>query len=258
LGGVAVDSSGNFYVANASTSSLSPSDVIEYSSGGGSVVNTFLQKLHHPVNVAISNGYLWVVDQDMPPTLGCSGNSAVFAYPINAGQNPPSAGAACDPDGNGYPIMGVALSGDNVLISTSSVGDVFPPPQGSCPGVADEYVLVNPLHNLLIAPFTLSNNAQAWGLSFDTSGNFYASDYCNNAIEKYAYAPIANFTNIGQVPGTFNAPTFETISSDDLLAVPNPGNGANGYVTEISIGGVTPPITITNSLQGPIGAAAGP
>lgn len=255
VGGMTVDSSGNLYVANASPKDAGTvPEVLEYSPGGVQLVNTFTNMLSHPVNVAVGGGYLWVVDQDDHFPTGAT--TGIFVYSLSAGQNPPLYVAFADPSENtNLPMHGAVYDSGNLIVSDSSVGDVFPPPVQDCPGTVDVYELINPLVLPLIRVLDLSNNAQAWGLAIDSQANLYASDFCTNNVEEYQPP---SFNNIGKVTGTFSDPVYETISSDNLLAVPSAGNGTNGYVTVIQLESVLPPDTITNGLEGPIGAVAGP
>ena len=88
VGGIAVDSSGNVYVANGSGG-----DVLEYAPGAASLVQTYSKGLADPSDVAVANGTLYVADR---------GNAAngyaqqVLEYPV----------------GNGTPSLGIAGIGN--------------------------------------------------------------------------------------------------------------------------------------------------
>ena len=252
-GGIGVDpTSGNVFVASAGATPK----VLEYSPGAAGVINTFSQGIFHPVNVAVEGGYLWVADQDNTASH-CTSNSQVILYSLSGGQNPPPIPGVCDPDQN-MPLHGIAVdSSGGLFITTSGTADVYPPPPSGCPGTSDAYWIPNPLHLPLYEPVNLTANEQAWGATIDSSENFYVSDYCGNSVETYG-GVTTGFAHTGKIVGSFSEPLYETISSDNLLAVPNAGNGLTGFVDVFTVGSALPPVTITKSLVGPIGAAAGP
>jgi hypothetical protein len=67
-----------------------------------------------------------------------------------------------------------------------------------------------------------------------------------------------NWTYLGKVPGTYNAPLFLTIHNH-LLAIPSGASmlsGSPGSVAVIDLTKHAANVTITKGLQYPIGAAA--
>jgi hypothetical protein len=58
VGGLAVDPSGNVYVANGSAG-----NVLEFAPGGTSLLQTYSLGLYHPIDVAVANRTLYVADQ---------------------------------------------------------------------------------------------------------------------------------------------------------------------------------------------------
>lgn len=248
VGGIAVDSSGNVYVANGSGG-----DVLEYAPGAASLVQTYSKGLADPSDVAVANGTLYVADR---------GNAAngyaqqVLEYPVgNATPSLGIAGIGNPPDDNeGIAINPTANKG--TFFASAGTPNVVPF-SGGCSGSTS--TVGDDLFPTLWLNVPLSNNVQAPGLAFDAAGNLYASDPCNNDVAIYSDAT-ETWTYTGKVQGTFNAPLFLTIDGQ-YLAVPSSGNTQMpqpGYVTVIDLSGNTSTITITNGLQHPIGAAVGP
>lgn len=83
----------------------------------------------------------------------------------------------------------------------------------------------------------------------------YQSDRCTDTI--FTLNPPYYSPPPGTVPGTYSEPVYSTISPDGLLCVPNANGGSSGYATIMPLTGAVP-VTITNGLVGPTGAAAGP
>lgn len=243
VGGVDVDPSGDVYVANGGDG-----DVLEYSPGAISVIDTYSRGLVNPVAVAVANNTLYVSDRGN----GCGGQQVV-EYPVG---NPNSPSGVAGPGGCPSSInAGVTVEPDDGNFWTSASSLTAIPPSTGCPG--SDLVAKNVLPTLWVV-ITLSNNAQAWGLAFDSGGNLYASDFCNNDVNIYSGSG-ATWNYTGKVPGTFNAPLFQTIHNE-VLAVPSAGNAQSvvpGYATVIDLTDDTAPMTITNGLQHPVGAAVG-
>jgi hypothetical protein len=247
-GGIAVDASGNVYVANGSGG-----NVLEYAPGGASLVKTYSQGLADPSAVTVANGTLYVADR------GSASNGyaqQVIEYPV--GNPNPSlgiAGVGSAPDLNeGIAVNPTATQG-TFFASASTMTMI--PFNGGCSGNSD--TVANDIFPTLWMIVPLSQNEQAPGLAFDAQGNLYASDPCNNDVAIYSDAS-ETWTYTGKVQGTFNAPLFLTIDGQ-YLAVPSEGNAQSlepGYVTVIDLSGSTSTVTITNGVKHPIGAAVGP
>jgi hypothetical protein len=241
VGGVAVDASGNAYVANAGAA-----EVLEFAPGGTGIIQTFSQTLHHPVNVAVdTHRIVYVADQN-------SRSSEIVEFA-------PSGGApirsVATPDG--VTPRGVAVdSSGNLFVSISGIGDFWPPPTGvgECKAISGVYEY---LAGSTQPPTHIgSGGIQQWGLALDAAANLYESDYCiTNTI--WTFSPPAYSGPAVKYPGTYSEPIYMTIGRGNVIAIPNANGGSGGYVTVQDIGGVLLPITITNGLQGPIGAAVG-
>ena len=84
VAGVAVDSSGNVYIANGAGG-----NVLEFSPGGTSLVFTYSKDLVHPISVTVNDGTLYVADQGNAEDGDAQ---QVFEYAIGSGT--PSVGIA--------------------------------------------------------------------------------------------------------------------------------------------------------------------
>jgi hypothetical protein len=244
--GVAVDSSGNVYVANGSGG-----NVLEYSPGGTSLVNTYSSGLTYPVGVAVSGSTLYVADRGN----GSNGIQQVVEYSIGTSTPQPEqiAGPGFPPQLNeGIAVNPLGFSGTFYASATT----VPIPPTSGC-SLSGSYLVAeehSPILWQAISP--LSGNGQVSGVAFDSSGNLYAADPCANHVAVYSNVNGA-WTYSHNVTGTFAAPVLLTINNQ-TLAVPSSGNGSgSGYVTIIDLTGKNPTVKITNGLTHPVGAAVG-
>lgn len=244
VGGVAVDSAGNVYVANGSGA-----DVLEFTRGAKSLVRKYRRLLSHPVNVTVGpNGWLYVVDQQDRYSTGAT--SSVVEYPPD--KTVPYQ-LLLDPSVSYFPLRGIAVDKNgSVLVSASPGTDRWPLPLNSC-ALPSESQIFDFILPTLIIPVTLSNNTQAWGLTF-TDGVLYAADVCSDNVEIYDRG---TWVRIGPLPFSFDRPVYQTLSADRLLAIPCAGTSKNGYVAVVDLQ-TGKESTVTAGLRGPIGAAAGP
>ncbi len=241
--GVAVDSSGNVYVANGSGG-----NILEYGPGGASLVQTYSLGLAYPVGIVISGNTLYVSDR---------GNAAngyfqqVIEYTL--GDPKPSLGIG----GPGNP----PLFNDAIAVNPlgyngtfyASASSLAAPPDGPCPAGSNDLTVEN-LNPTLWLILSLSNNIQASGLAFDSNGSLYAADVCRNDVAIYTKIKYT-WTYSGKVAGTFEAPSLLTIN-DRFLVVPSSGSASQpGYVTVVDLSGKSPTITITKGLAYPVGAS---
>jgi hypothetical protein len=243
--GVAVDSSGNVYVANGAGR-----NVLEFAPGGASLVFAYSKGLVHPVGVTVDNdGTLYVTDQG-DAEYGFV--QQVFEYKI--GSNTPFAigGYGTPPQLNeGIAVDRAGLQGA-FFVSASAASRI--PPSGEC-SIADDYPLGENELPTLWGLIPLSHTDQPSGLAFDSRGKVYVADICKNDVSIYSDTGYT-WTYSGDVPGTFSVPLFLTINAD-ILAIPSygPNAGSAGYVSVVDLSGKTANATITQGLQHPMGAA---
>ncbi len=247
VGGIAVDSAGNVYVANGRAG-----NVLEFAPGGTPLVQTYSEGLVHPVSVTVADGTLYVSDQGNAR----NGNiQQVFEYPVGSGT--PSIGiaglGALSQRNEGIAVNAVGDAG-TFFVSASSVTAI--PPAGPCP-TGSAFTIGENLFPTLWMMVPLSHNEQASGLAFDANGNLYAADPCANEITVYSRVNYA-WTYSTIMPGTYSAPLFITVANQ-FLAVPSSGGvgSGSGYVTVIDLTGHASTITISTSLRHPIGATVG-
>lgn len=249
--GVAVDSSGNVYVADESNN-----EIRKITPGGD--VSTFAGSttkgigdgtgagahFHFPNGIAIdSSGNLWVTDSGnneirkittpgavvttpygsvtgVPGRTNASGNSATF--------NTPSA-IAVDSSGNLY----VADRGNNEIRkidTTSNMVSLFAGSSGGTAGSGNNAVGTS-------ATFDAPS-----GIAIDSSGNLYVSDTNNfeirmivptgtNAVSTYAGATSAGYVNDVSGKARFNYPFGIAVDSYGNLYI---GDSANNSIREIA------------------------
>ena len=246
VGGVAVDSSGNVYIANGAGG-----NVLEFSPGGTSLVFTYFKDLVHPISVTVNDGTLYVADQGNADNGDAQ---QVFEYAIGSGT--PSVGIT----GYGSPPQlneGIAVDrvGSPAAFFVSASAGAVIPSTGKCSN-GNAYPLGKNLFPTLWLDIALSNTAEPSGVAFDSAGNLYVADTCSNDVAIYGYANYI-WSYSGEVSGTFNSPLFLTIDGD-ILAIPNYHGktaGDPGYVSVIHLNRNAPDVTITKSLQHPVGAA---
>jgi hypothetical protein len=247
VAGVAVDPSGNVYVANGAGG-----NVLEFAPGGASLVFTYLKGLSHPVGVTVNGGTVYVADQG-DAEYGYA--QQVFEYAIGKGKPLDAiAGYGAPPQLNeGIAVDSAGSQG--AFFVAGSAGPVIPP-AGKCPN-ADPYPLGENLFPTLWVWLSPPHTTQPAGVAFDSAGKLYIADICTSNVAIYSYVNYT-WTYSGNVSGSFHLPLFLTVDND-ILAVPSyHGETANdpGDVSVIDLSGKTPSVAITEGLQHPVGAAA--
>ncbi len=247
--GVAVDPSGNVYVANGGTG-----NVMAFAPGGTALIETYSLGLAHPVGVTVAGGILYVSD---------SGNAKngyaqqVFEYALGGGT--PLLAISGLGFYSAQMNQGIAVdslgSAGTFFVSASSLAQM--PPPYTCP-VDNSYSFAENILPTLWMIIPLSNNKQATGVAFDSQGNLYVADLCANDIAIYSDIKYV-WTYSGKVPGTFRDPLYLTVNNG-FLAIPSADGataGSSGYVTIIRLTKGMSGFTITEGLEHPIGAAVG-
>jgi hypothetical protein len=252
VGGVAVDASGNVYVANGSAG-----NVLEFAPGGTALVRTYSKGLTNPADVAVANGTLYVADRG---NASNGYSQQIFEYSTSQGGKPTSAiaGIGAAPQLNAAVAVNPMASESTFFASATSAGAM--PPSGGCgssgSGSSNGYTVAENLFPTLWENIPLSHNSQVSGVAFDSHGNLYASDTCANVVAVYAYKKYT-WTYTGTVGGSFSAPFFLTVN-DGFLAVPSASAGSeSGRVTVIDLSGSSQPVTLRSGLEHPIGASVG-
>lgn len=244
-GSVAVDASGNVYVANGSGG-----NVVEYSPGASSIVRTYSLGLVHPGGVTVANDRLYVADQ------GNASNGyaqQILEYATSNGRLLTGiSGLGSPPQLNeGIAVNPLEKPAGPFYVSASTLSVMAP---AGCFGT---YVSAKNILPTLWMTVLLSNNRQAWGIAFDSKGRLYVSDPCQNDVAIYSDIDYT-WTYVGKVSGTFSSPLFVTINKD-MLAVPNArglSRNSPGYVTVTDLSSNLATVTITKGLERPVGAAA--
>lgn len=244
LGGIAVDSTGDLYVANGSAG-----NVLEFTAGASALVRKYRRLLSHPVNVAIGpQDTLYVIDNNDNYSTGAT--SSVVEYTRD---DPVPSMLLLDPSPDYYPLHGITVdSHGSVYVTANPARDYWPLDLSICtaPAATEIFDFILPT---LILPISLKSNAQALGLAFN-GATLYASDPCRNAVQMYVKG---TWQHLNPVPYSFDKPVYETISSDGLLTIPCAADARHGYVAVINLRNGERS-TITGGLRGPIAAAAGP
>jgi hypothetical protein len=249
VAGVAVDSSGNVYVANGAGG-----NVLEFAPGGGSSVFTYSKGLVHPISVTVDGSTLYVADQGSAKD-GLA--QQVFEYTIGAGT--PSiaiAGYGMPPELNAGIAVNPAGSPGKFFVS-ESMDAARLRAIGCSNSMPYQYPLGENVLPTLWLDIPLSDTTQASGIAFSSAGKLYVADICSSSVAIYSVVNHA-WTYTGNAPGAFNIPLFLTIDND-VLAIPSyhgKAAGDPGYVSVVDLRGKTRSVTLTKGLQHPVGAAA--
>jgi hypothetical protein len=216
-GGVAVDGSGNVFVADASNNAVK-----EILAGG--TVNTLGSNFNNPTGVAVDgSGNIFVADSGnnaVKEILAAGGYTTVNALGSNF-NNP--TGVAVDGSGNVF----VADNG-NVAVKEILV--------------AGGYMTVNTLGSGFGSPF---------GVAVDGSGNVFVADASNNAVKEILAA--GGYTTVNTLGSGFNSPRGVAVDGGGNVLVADNGNIA---VKEIlAVGGYTTVNTLGSSFNSPLGVA---
>jgi len=201
--GIALDSSGNIYVADESATS-----VFVYSAGSkGNVAPTATisgsdTNLDTPEGIALdSSRNIYVADDGDD---SCDGTESVYVYSAGSNSNAaPSATISGGSTGLCYPY-GIALdSSGNIYVADEGAASVFVyPPLASLPSQPN-YPNVTP-----IATISGSNTGLSgpYGIALDSSGNIYVADL--SAASVFVYPPLASLPSQPNYPNVAPAATI--------------------------------------------------
>ncbi|MGA3137124.1 MAG: hypothetical protein ABSC88_14140, partial [Terracidiphilus sp.] len=218
--GVAVDSSGNVYVADTNDNAVK--EIL--AAGGYTTINTLASSFNKPSGVAVDgSGNVYVADTNdnaVKEILAAGGYTTVNT--LGSGFNLP-AGVAVDGSGNVY----VADAGNNAVKEILATGG---------------YTTVNTLGSSFSKPN---------GVAVDGSGNVYVADAGNSAVKEILAA--GGYTTINTLASGFNDPSGVAVDGSGNVYVADAGNNA---VKEIlAAGGYTTVNTLGSGFSLPAGVA---
>jgi uncharacterized protein (TIGR03437 family) len=248
--GVALDSSGNLYIADSDNFRVRKvsNGIISTVAGGGAIVGdngpATSAWLDHPAGVAVdSSGNLYIMDSDnhrlRKVSNGVIATVAGTGVPGCAGDNGPAIGAQLgslpqfalfgDPQG-----VAADLSG-NVYFTDSTCDRVRKVSGGTITTVAGDGKTGSSGDN---GPAVSAQLNAPEGIAADASGNLYVADSGNNSVRKISNGVIATVAGGGQL----QLPSAVAVDSSGNLYIADEGNHrvvkvANGVVTTVAGGG---------------------
>jgi sugar lactone lactonase YvrE len=219
-GGVAVDGSGNIFVADASNNAVK--EVL--AAGGYTTVNMLGSGFSSPTGVAIDgSGNVFVADTGnnaMKEIVAAGGYTTVNS--LGSGFSSPT-GVAVDGSGNVF----VADNGNGAVKEILAAGG---------------YTTVISLGSGFGSPF---------GVAVDSSGNVFVGDHDNNAVKEILAA--GGYTTVNALGSGFNSPKGLAVDGNGNVFVADNGNIA---VKEIlAAGGYTTVNTLGSSFNSPLAVA---
>ena len=223
--GVAVDASGNIYVANFSGGPSGGGSVTVYAAGATgnatptAVISGYYTQLYRPVGIALDpvNGDIYVANYYGP---GSESAGSVTAYaPGSNGNVAPIANI-----GGSYTMLdtytpnGIALdAGGNIYVSSSTGTAVLVFPSGSTGNVSPS-ALISGYNTGLDAPE---------GLALDSNANIYVANEGSNTITVYAAGANGNVSPVQTISGhktKLNRPDGITLDSNNNVYAANDGS----------------------------------
>jgi len=249
--GIALDSSGNIYVADESATS-----VFVYSAGSkGNVAPTTTisgsdTDLDTPEGIALdSSRNIYVADDGDD---SCDGTESVYVYSAGSNGNAvPSATISGGSTGLCYPY-GIALdSSGNIYVADEGAASVF-----VYPTLASSTGLLN---EAPIATISGSNTGLSgpYGIALDSSGNIYVADLSANSV--FVYPPLASSTGLlNEAPtGTISGPLTELGEPQFIAVQPAAAPTPTPTATVTPTPTVTPTATPTTAISVPAKLAVG-
>ena len=217
--GVAVDGSGNVFVADASNDAVK--EIL--AAGGYTTVNTLGSGFHQPFGVALDkSGNVFVADTSnnaVKEILATGGYATVLTIPSSF--NEPQ-GIAVDGSGNVF----VTDVGDNTVKEVLAAGG---------------YATINTLGSNFDLPS---------GVAVDGSGNVFVSNCLNNAVQEILAA--SGYATMITVGSGFNCPSGIAVDGSGNLFVTD---GSSAVKEVLAAGGYTTVITLAGGFLYPNGTA---
>jgi sugar lactone lactonase YvrE len=271
--GVAVDSSGNVFVADNSNNAVK--EIL--AAGGYTTVNTLGSGFSYPISVAVDgSGNVFVGDAGnnaVKEILAAGGYTTVNT--LGSGFSNPS-GVAVDRSGNVF----VADNGNHAVKEIpagggpiTTLGSGFSSPTGvAVDGSGNVFVadyLNNAVKEILAGSYTTVNTLGSGfyrpeGVAVDGSGNVFVADYGHNAVKEIVAA--GGYLTVNTLGSGFNSPSGVAVDGSGNVFVADFGNNAvKEIITQgvnfgsAAIGTGTPlnmPLTFTFDTAGTITAPA--
>jgi uncharacterized protein (TIGR03437 family) len=249
--GVALDSSGNLYIADTDNYRVRmvSNGIISTVAGGGAMVGdngpATSAWLDYPAGVTVdSSGNLYIMDADnhrlRKVSNGLIATVAGTGVPGCAGDNGPAIGAQLgslprfalfgDPQGVAADLLG------NVYFTDSTCDRVRQVSGGVIATAAGDGKTGSSGDN---GPAASAQLNAPEGIAADSSGNLYIADSGNNSVRKISNGVIAT---VAAVAGQLQLPSAVAVDSSGNLYIADEGNHrvvklANGVVTTVAGGG---------------------
>jgi streptogramin lyase len=224
--GVAVDSSGNVYVADSDNYAIKRMDA------NGNNITTLGSGFIYPQGIAVdSSGNIYVADvyNDVIRRMDANGNNITT---LGSGFDHPQ-GIAVDSSGNiyvadvyNYAIKRMDANGNNI----TELGSGFLMPFGVAVDSSGNIYVADTYHNVIKRMDASGNNITElgsdflipYGVAVDSSGNIYVADTDNNAIKRMD----ASGNNITTLGSGFNEPCGVAVDSSGNIYVADTDNNA--------------------------------
>ncbi|MGI6422806.1 MAG: S-layer homology domain-containing protein [Syntrophomonadaceae bacterium] len=224
--GVAVDSSGNIYVADSNNYAIKRMDA------SGNNITTLGSGFTYPLGITVDssrNIYVGEPTKDAIKRMDASGNNITT---LGSGFDHPES-IAVDSSGNIYVadtynnvIKRMDANGNNI----TELGSGFWMPFGVTVDDSGNIYVADTYNNVIKRMDASGNNITTlgsgieypWGVAVDSSGNIYVADHGNNAIKRMD----ASGNNITTLASGFNGPRAVAVDSSGNIYVADEWNHA--------------------------------
>jgi len=256
--GVAVDASGNVYVADFTNNAVKK---IPAGCGSSSCATTLGGGFRGPSGVAVdASGNVYVADstngavKKIPASCISGANDSTCVVTLGTSAFIDPFGIALDASGNVYvadsnlttleEIPASCISGANNSTCVKPLGSGFNSPWGVAVDASGNVYAANwgasTVKEIPASCISGANNStcmttlgggfnQPIGIAVDTSGNVYVGDYANNAVKEISATCISGTNNsscVTKLLGTWNAPKGVALDSSGNIYVANAGTNS--------------------------------